>query len=182
MKKRKHKIEFTVACTEQEHKKAWFTVQFRCGILQFWWIVFLVSLLFLSSAYMLFSKQAMDLLLVGIAFCVLAIGLPVVYFTIAILNVKKRRRHYLDKYMAIGERTLTVFSHSISITSKMVSTDIPFSDCIFFIEKKDFFILVQSRRGYLIIPKRDVPINEMDELKKRLKHGSLWYRLTHHRG
>ncbi len=178
--KRKHKIEFSVSCTAKEHEKAWFTVQYRCGVLQFWWLVFLVSLLLIASAAcMLFTKQTTDLFWTAIAFCGAAIALPFVYFSIVIPHVNKRRRHYLEKYMAIGERTLSVFSHSISITSQMVSTDIPFSDCKYFLEKKDFFLLIQNRRGYLIIPKRDVPEKEMKELKKRLKRGSAWYRLFH---
>ncbi len=178
--KTKHKIEFSVSCTAEEHEKAWFTVQYRCGVLQFWWVVFFLSLSLIGAAsYMLLFKQQTDLFLLAIAFCALSILLPIVYFPIVIPHVNKRRRHYLEKYMATGERTLTVFSHSISVSSKIVSTDIPFSDCKFFVEKKDFFLLIESRRSYLIIPKREIPEHEMKELKKRLKRGSLWYRLFH---
>lgn len=178
--KRKHKIEFSVSCTAEEHEKAWFTVQYRCGVLQFWWLVFLISLLFIAAAaYMLLAKQTTDLFGMIFLFCGMAIGLPIVYFSIVIPHVNKRRRHYLEKYMAIGERTLSVFSHSISVSSQIVSTDLPFSDCRYFLEKKDFFLLIKHRRSYLIIPKRDVPENEMQELKTRLKRGSLWYRVFH---
>lgn len=177
---KKHKIEFSVNCTPAQHEKAWFCVQYRCGVLQFWILVLLVSLLMIgAAAHTLLTKQTDDLLWLVILFFSATIVLPIVYFSKVIPHVNKRRRYYLQKYMAIGQREVTVFSHSISVTSQLVSTDIPFSDCKFFLDKKDFFLLIQNRRGYLIIPKADVPQGEMQELKKRLKRGSLWYRVFH---
>ena len=176
----KHKIKFSVFCTPEEHQKAWFTVQFRCGLLQFWWIILLSSVVLLGvTVNILLTEQIKDMLVWLIVFASLSFLIPVVYFSIVIPHVNKRRRHYLEKYMSIGERELIVFSHSISVASKMVSTDIPFSDCIFFLEKKEYFILIQNRRGYLIIPKRDIPQGEEEEVRERLKHGSLMYRLLH---
>ncbi len=177
---RKHKIELVCNCTPQEHEKAWFTVQYRCGILRFWPFVFLASLLLIGNvAYMLLTKHIETKFWSVILFSCMAIAIPLVYFSMVIPYVNKRRHYYLEKYMTIGERTLTVFSHSISIGSKIVSSDIPFSDCKFFLDKKDYLLLIQNRRSYLIIPKRDVPEKEMQELKKRLKRGSVWYRAFH---
>jgi len=175
---KKHKIELSVQCTEKEHEEAWFIVQYRCGILRFWPLVFVAALLFVAAAsYAFHVKKAYELLAAG--FCILSVTLPVVYFWYSILYVNKRRRHYLQKYMSVGERKLLVFEHSVSIKSDCVSTDIPFEDCVYLVEKKTYFLLIQNRRGYLIIPKRDVPCGEMDVLRKRLKRCSAVYRVFH---
>lgn len=176
----KHKIEFAVNCTPKEHEKAWFTVQYRSGILKFWLLVFLSSLFFIgAAAYTLLHKKAEDLFWLATAFCLLSIVLPIVYFTFVILRVNQRRHYYQQKYMAIGERMITVFSHSVSVTSEILSTDIPFSDCQYLVEKKEYYIVIQDRRSYLVIPKRDIPEGKEKEVKRRLKRASATYRIFH---
>ena len=176
----KQKYEFTVNCTPQQHEKAWFCVQYRRGILSFWPLVFFIALFFIgSAAYLLLVKQNNDLLWLKMLFCGIGVFLPIVYFLIVIPYVNKRRRYYLEKYMLAGERTITVYAHSLSITSKMIFTDVPFADCTCFVEKKDFFLLIKDRRGYLVIPKSDIPAEQIKEIKKRLKNASWIYRLFH---
>ena len=177
---KKQTIEFITDCTPQQHEKAWFCVQYRCGILQFWPLIFLTSLFMIGVVVTaLQTKATAELLWLIVLFSSLAVALPFVYFLIVIPYVNQRRRYYLEKYMAVGSREITVYSHSLSVKSQLVSTDIPFSDCKFLINKREFFVLVQNRRGYLIIPKNDVPQGQLKELKKRLKKGSAWYRVFH---
>lgn len=177
---RKHKIEFTVSCTEKEHEKAWFAVQFACGILRFWPLIFLFSLfLYTAAVYAVMIKGEPITNPLVVILCICAICIPIVYFIPCILRVNKRRRYYNRKYLSVGEKELTVFGHSVAVKSKLVSSDMPFRNCKRLIRRKDFYVLVQTRRTYLIIPKRQIPVGEEKELKERLKLCSAAYRLFH---
>ena len=176
----KQVIEFTVNCTPQQHEKAWFCVQYRCGILRFWPLVFLTALFLIGAAAYPFQEIQNDTFFrkETLVYCIGCI-LPIVYFIIAIQYVNKRRRFYLRKYMSLGEQTITVYARSLSMMSKQFFTDVPFADYNFFVEKKEFFLLIKDTHRYLVIPKSDIPAKQIKEVKNRLKYASWIYRLFH---
>lgn len=159
MAESKKPIIFNAKVSETQYKSAFWNAAFKAGVLQWWPLTLLADLLAALVYWQILSALQMQIMnRYSILVAVLLVAVPVVYFIYGIFYTKKRIRYYWKMYRQQGEvRKMSVHRTSVVIDTEAFCSQIPFSDCKCLVVKKDCYVLVQSGKSFIIIPKSDVP-------------------------
>lgn len=159
---------FHISCTEKEYKKAYRMVQWRMGVLRYWPVVVMFSLLSFVTGFYLLQMQTpflwATLLFWGVAFLLL-----VGYIVYGQLYIKKRIRHYWHFYREFGPtKELSLHQRGFLLFTDSFRMPFDFVDCRWLIDRKDFYLLIENEKCFLLIPKRDVPPEKRETFQKFL--------------
>ena len=159
MAESKKPIIFHAKATETQYKRAFWSVAWRAGVLRLWPLTFLVDALVAVVYWQILSALQMQIMnRYSVLVAVFLVALPVGYLIYGISYTKKRIRYYWKMYLQQGEvRKMSVHRTSVVIDTEAFCSQIPFSDCKCLVVKKDCYVLVQSGKSFIIIPKSDVP-------------------------
>ena len=150
-------MAFDISCTEQEYRKAYRIVQWRTGVLCFWPLAVLFSAFSFATGWMLRHTQTpfpwTILLFWGLGFAV-----PVGYLIYGRLYTRKRIWHYWHFYQKNGAvKKFCVYSDSFLLMTDSFRMKFYIADCRCMVERRDFYLLIENPKCFVVIPKRDVP-------------------------
>ena len=165
-------LNIDMFCTKEEYRKAYWCVMLRVGVLQFWPIVLLTSVILLLCDIQAVFLQTIALTSpFSILLLTLVPVLPAGYFLYGISYVRARINHYWRLYRHFGENAVvSTYRGGIVVSSPAFHVQIPFVDCRMLVEKKTFFLIIQSRKSFFIIPKRHIAPEKYARFSKFLRH------------
>lgn len=160
---------FRISCTEKEYRKAYRIVQWRMGVFRYWPLVVLFSLLSFVTGLLLLQTHT-PFLWAALFFWGLAFVVLVGYILYGQLYIRKRICHYWHFHREFGPtKELSVHRRGFLLFTDSFRMPFDFIDCRWLVDRKDFYLLIENQKCFIVIPKRDVPPEKREVFEKFLR-------------